>query len=98
MAVDTNEKDSIDPHYIFWFVVYLTTFVFAYIVAVTFLPVPRHNQRFVDTAFGVLLGTVLTGGIAYLIGGSPSKKKELTPTNESSITVTASTTTPDEGV
>lgn len=71
-----QEKDSIHPDKIFWYIVYLTTFVFAYIVAVTFFPVPRHNQRFVDTAFGVLLGTVLTGGIAYLIGGSPSKKKE----------------------
>lgn len=90
---DINERDSINPHYIFWFVVYLTTFVFTYIALVTFLHVPKENQRFVDTAFGVLLGTVLTGGIAYLIGGSPSKKKEVFPTGTTLDTTSTTTST-----
>ncbi len=90
---ELHEKDSINPHYVFWFVVYLTTFVFVYIILVTFMHVPKENQRFVDTAFGVLLGTVLTGGISYLIGGSPGKRKDIPP-NESSVTLTSINTPP----
>ena len=63
---------------IFWFVVYITTTVFAYIFAVTFLHIPKENMRFVDIAFGFLLGTVMGSGIGYLLGGSPEKKKDTT--------------------
>lgn len=70
--------DQKDPHFkhIFWFVVFITAVVFAYVFGVTFGHVPKENMRFVDIAFGFLLGTVLGGAIAYLLGGSPEKKPD----------------------
>lgn len=60
----------------FWYIVYITTLVFVYIFCVTFIPIPEKSQRFVDIAFGFLLGTVLGNATSYLLGGSPEDKKK----------------------
>jgi uncharacterized PurR-regulated membrane protein YhhQ (DUF165 family) len=69
----------------FWYVVFITSIVFVYIFCVTFCPIPKQNIRFVDIAFGFLLGTVLGSGVSYLLGGSPDKKIDnpATPEDES---------------
>ncbi len=69
-------EERIPPKYIFWFVVYVVTIVLGYVFCVTFCHIPKENLRFVDIAFGFLLGTVLGGAIAYLLGGSPDEKKK----------------------
>lgn len=71
-----SEKDNIHPDKIFWFIVGITIFVFLYVVAITFIRIPKENVRFVDVAIGFLLGTVLSSGIGYLLVSSPGKKKE----------------------
>ncbi len=62
-----------DQHFskIFWYVCILSFTVMAYIFCVTFLKIDKENIRFVDTALGFLLGTGLSSGINYLIGGNP---------------------------
>jgi len=56
--MSTVNKSSVDrDHFnkIYWFIVGCTTFVFAYILAITFLPIPEKSQRFVDISLGFLL-------------------------------------------
>lgn len=65
--------DQDNPHFtkIFWYIVFTTTLVFAYCVAVSFYPIPTQNTRVVDTITGFLLGTILSAGVGYLLGGNP---------------------------
>lgn len=86
-----------DDHFkaIFWYIVGTTFFAFAYITVITFMPIPKENVRFADTIQGFLLGTVVAGGIGYLIGGSPSLMKKNKP-GETTAEVSATITTTDE--
>ncbi len=61
---------------VFWYVVGGSIFVSLYVVAITFIPIPKENIRFVDTSLGFLLGTVLGSCINYLLGGNHDKKSE----------------------
>ena len=95
MSAETTGKD---PHFgkIFWYVVYITTIVFGYVFCVTFLHVPKENQRFVDIAFGFMLGSVLGSGIGYLLGGSPDRKRDLSVNAEQISTTTLNQQMPGE--
>lgn len=65
--------DLDNPHFnkIFWYIVFTTALVFGYCVAVSFYPIPSQNTRVVDTITGFLLGTILSAGVGYLLGGNP---------------------------
>ena len=65
--------DMDNPHFnkIFWYIVFTTGMVFLYCVAVSFFPIPTQNTRVVDTITGFLLGTILSAGVGYLLGGNP---------------------------
>lgn len=64
---------------IYYFIIGIVALIFAYIFTVTFVTIPKDNVRFVDSAFGFLLG-VLSSAVAYLVGGTPmtGKKTEIT--------------------
>lgn len=79
LEMEKTPNNQPDKNY--WYVVYITSIVFIYIFCVTFCPIPKQNIRFVDIAFGFLLGTVLGSGVSYLLGGSPEKKIDNPPTN-----------------
>lgn len=89
--------DTNDPHFskIFWYISASSFFVFLYIAAITFLPIPKDNQRFADTILGFLLGTVLAGGAGYLVGGTPQSIKKSPPAGTSSAEISATITTDD---
>lgn len=63
---------------VFGYVVGISTAILLYVVAVTFLPVPEKNARFVDIAFGFLLN-IFGSASAYLIGGNPNPNKKNEP-------------------
>lgn len=89
--------DQNNPHFkpIFYYIVFTTIFAFGYITAVTFLTVPKENQRTVDTVTGFLLGSVVMAGVGYLLGGNPASasKNPLFPSDSSTaITATVATT------
>lgn len=86
------EKDNIHPDKIYWFAIYITTFCFLYVSAITFFHIPKENIRFADSCQGFLLGTALTASIGYLLMGTPGKKKETVPPGTTSDTTTLSTT------
>lgn len=60
---------------VFGYVVGISVCIMLYVVAVTFLPIPEKNQRFVDIAFGFLLNIFGTAS-AYLLGGNPTPNKK----------------------
>jgi len=66
-----------DKHFkmIFWFIVFTTILVLGYVFVITFMIIPKENQRFVDISLGFLLGSILAPGISYLVGGNPGLKK-----------------------
>lgn len=88
-------KDINNPHFdkIYWFIILITVFSFAYITAVTFFVVPKENQQTVNIVTGTILGTIITAGISYLLVGSPtlgSSKKSVIPENsDTDISITS---------
>lgn len=86
--------DVNDPHFnkIFWYIAGSSMVVFAYIISITFLPIPKENQRFVDICLGFLLGTVLGGGYGYLVGGTPPNNKKSSAPGNTSAEITATIT------
>lgn len=79
---------------IYRFIFFNTIVVFVYVAAITFIPIPKENQRFADTILGFLLGTLLAGGNSYLLGGSPANVlKKSVPTGTTTADITASITT-----
>jgi hypothetical protein len=82
--IDNHIEDKERFNKTFGYICFTTVFVLLYILAVTFIPIPEKNQRYADIALGFLIGTVLTGGMMWLTGGSPAPIKKPTlplPTN-----------------
>lgn len=69
------EEKSIHFKSIFGYVVGISATILLYVVAVTFLPIPEKNARFVDIAFGFLLN-IFGSSSSYLIGGNPTQTKK----------------------
>jgi hypothetical protein len=67
---------QLPPHYVYWFIVGSCLFVLCYIVAITFIPIPKENVRFVDISLAFLMGTVLGGGMSYYVGASSDRKEK----------------------
>lgn len=89
-------SENKDSHFslTFWFVAGTTFFVLLYIPAITFFPIPKENQRFVDIALAFLLGYI-SSNASYLTGGNPTtgkKPMEGTTTAEVSATITTEPT------
>lgn len=57
------------------YILITTLVVLAYVIAITFLPIPKENQRFVDIALAFLLG-YMSGNASYLIGGNPNTQRK----------------------
>jgi len=77
----TPSGNGMDPNRTFLFIVGSCSFVFLYITAITFIPIPKNNIRFVDISLSFLMGTVLGSGFGYLLGGSADKTKKDEKTN-----------------
>lgn len=65
-----------DQHFekIFRFIDRTTLLILIYVVLVTFVPIPKENQRFVDIALAFLLGFISSNS-QYLTGGTATSKK-----------------------
>jgi len=59
--------------YVFYYIIGTTAFSLIYVVAVTFLHIPKENIRFADTAQGFLLGQLVGGGVGFLLTRSAQK-------------------------
>ena len=66
-------EDPLDKRLVFlaWYVI---TAIFAYIGAVTFLPVPETGSKYADMAVPFLLGSGFGALVGFYFAGSPNKK------------------------
>lgn len=69
------EEKNIHFKSIFGYVVGISASILLYVVAVTFINIPKENARFVDIAFGFLLN-IFGNSASYLIGGNPNPIKK----------------------
>lgn len=86
-------KDHFDKT--FWYIAGTSLVVLLYVVAITFFPIPKENQRFVDIALAFLLGFI-SANASYLTGGNPSAIKKPTGTGTTAEISASITTNPDE--
>ena len=83
-ATDMQMKamESDDPfvrRFLYYFIAAWSTFAIVFIPCLIWAPIPENNIRFADTILGYVLGTVVTGMFAFLLGsiqGSRNKDKK----------------------
>lgn len=71
-----NDEALFNRRFLAWFAVGLVACSFAYIGCITFMVVPKENQRFADTVLGFLLGTLLGTLITFFYGSSKSAQNK----------------------
>lgn len=74
--------------YIFWYIIGTTGFSLIYVLAVTFLHIPKENIRFADTAQGFLLGQLVSAGAGFLVVRSAQKSESTTAVTQNADSIT----------
>ncbi len=70
-----DDTDSIfNRRFLAYFAIGLCLAAFGYVVAITFVTIPKENARFADTVLGFILGTVMATPIAFFYGSSKSSQ------------------------
>lgn len=80
-ATDMQMKamDSDDPfvrRFLYYFIMLWSTFSVIFIPCLIWVPIPENNTRFADTILGYVLGTVITGMFAFLLGSSQGSRNK----------------------
>ena len=80
-ATDMQMKamESDDPfvrRFLYYFIAAWSTFAIVFIPCLIWAPIPENNVRFADTILGYVLGTVVTGMFAFLLGSSQGSRNK----------------------
>ncbi len=75
-------KDETHFNKLFWFCVGVTGYGMAFLTALVYLPIPKDNIRFADVILGFITGSLISGAIAFLLGGSAPVKKSSTSSGD----------------
>ena len=80
-ATDMQLKamESDDPfvrRFLYYFIMLWSTFSVVFIPCLIWAPIPESNVRFADTILGYVLGTVITGMFAFLLGSSQGSRNK----------------------
>ena len=80
-ATDMQLKamESDDPfvrRFLYYFIAAWSTFAIVFIPCLIWAPIPENNIRFADTILGYVLGTVVTGMFAFLLGSSQGSRNK----------------------
>jgi hypothetical protein len=80
-ATDMQMKamESDDPfvrRFLYYFISLWSTFSVIFIPCLIWVPIPENNTRFADTILGYVLGTVITGMFAFLLGSSQGSRNK----------------------
>ena len=80
-ATDMQMKamDSDDPfvrRFLYYFIAAWSTFAIIFIPCLIWVQIPESNIRFADTILGYVLGTVVTGMFAFLLGSSQGSRNK----------------------
>lgn len=87
--------DMDNPHFdkVFWYIIFITSVGLAYAGYASFFWFPPQNKDIVNFVLGFMLGTLVTAGVGYLLGGNPVvTKKPIVPENTEVTSTTTSTT------
>lgn len=71
--------DSDDPlvrRFLYYFIAAWSIFAICFIPSLIWLPIPEDNIRFADTILGYVLGTIITGMFAFLLGSSQGSRNK----------------------
>jgi hypothetical protein len=72
--MDKDAESLFNRRFLAYFAVGLTLCGMAYLVAITFVPIPAPNVRFADTILGFIIGTLVAAPIAFYYGSSKSSQ------------------------
>jgi hypothetical protein len=80
-ATDMQLKamESDDPlvrRFIYYFIGLWSLFAVAFIPSLIWVQIPESNIRFADTILGYVLGTIITGMFAFLLGSSQGSRNK----------------------
>ena len=80
-ATDMQMKamESDDPfvrRFLYYFIALWSTFAVIFIPCLIWVQIPESNIRFADTILGYVLGTVVTGMFAFLLGSSQGSRNK----------------------
>lgn len=80
-ATDMQLKamESDDPfvrRFLYYFIGLWSAFSVIFIPCLIWVPIPENNTRFADTILGYVLGTVITGMFAFLLGSSQGSRNK----------------------
>ena len=80
-ATDMQMKamESDDPfvrRFLYYFITLWSIFAVIFIPCLIWVQIPENNVRFADTILGYVLGTVVTGMFAFLLGSSQGSRNK----------------------
>ena len=65
-----GQEDLFSKRFVYYLASFWSIVSAAYVGAVTFIPIPKGNERVLDTVLGFLLGTIVATIINYFMGSS----------------------------
>ena len=65
-----GQEDLFSKRFVYYLASFWSFVSAAYVGAVTFIPIPKGNERVLDTVLGFLLGTIVATIINYFMGSS----------------------------
>lgn len=71
-----QSDDPFVRRFLYYFICLWSVFAVIFIPCLIWAPIPENNIRFADTILGYVLGTVITGMFAFLLGSSQGSRNK----------------------
>lgn len=69
-----KSEDPFVRRFLYYFITLWSIFAVIFIPCLIWIQIPENNVRFADTILGYVLGTVITGMFAFLLGSSQGSR------------------------
>lgn len=74
--VALEQNDTFSKRFLYYFIIGWSLFSMAFLVGVTFFPIPAESVRFADTILGFLLGTAIASVFSFMVGSSKGSRNK----------------------